>query len=58
MLIRIISLVFLLIYTTTSVVISAENNDFIYPLNKPSVFKKLDKKDIISKEEIITKRKT
>ncbi len=57
MLIRIISLVFLLIYTTTSVVISAENNDFIYPLNKPSVFKKLDKKDIISKKELLPKEK-
>ena len=44
MLIRLISLVILFIALQSSVVISVENNDFIYPKNKPSVFKKnLDK---------------
>ena len=44
MLIRLISLVILFITLQNSVVISVENNDFIYPKNKPSVFKKnLDK---------------
>ncbi len=57
MLIRIISLVFLLTCSITGVVISAENNDFIYPLNKPSVFKKLNKKDIVSEKEIFPKNK-
>ena len=40
MLIRLISLVILFITLQNSAVISVESNDFIYPKNKPSVFKK------------------
>ena len=56
MLIRIISLVFLLTHLITVAVISAENNDFIYPLSKPSVFKKINLKDQLLKKEIVPKK--
>ena len=68
MLIRIISLVILLTLANNKIVFSSENIDFIYPKNKPSVFKKIPsiiqnkdsniiplEKPIIKKTETITK---
>ena len=47
MLIRIISLVILLNIINVKLLYSVENNEFIYPKDKPSIFKKniLKKKD-------------
>jgi soluble lytic murein transglycosylase len=62
MLIRLISLVFLFTLFNTGIVFSVENNDFIYPLNKPSVFKKakiiknLPSKEIIPQKKPIDKK--
>ena len=47
MLIRLISLVFLFSGLNFHAIIYAENNDFIYPKNKPSIFKKLPPKPSI-----------
>ena len=45
MLIRLISLVFLLFFLKIDHIISLEN-DFLLPISKPSVFKKLENRDI------------
>ena len=46
MLIRIISLVFLLTFINYDFLLSGENNKFIFPKDKPSIFKKVDQKRI------------
>ncbi len=52
MLIRIISLVILFLLLNISVLFPLENNDFIYPKEKPSVFKKkVDKNNLTPKEK-------
>ena len=53
MLYRIISLVILFVTFHHSYLISVENNDFIYPKNKPSIFKKIPiKKPLLEKNKI------
>ena len=56
MLIRIISLVFLLIFLNTSHIYASDVN-FIFPKNKPSVFKKITKKTTIKQNNIIPNKK-
>ena len=55
MLNRLISLVFLLIFFIISKAYS--NNDFILPAKKPSIFKKVDKIDIESKNLELPQKK-
>ena len=57
MLIRLISLVFLFTFFNKGIVFSVENNDFIYPLDKPSVFKKAKIIKNLSNKEIIPQKK-
>ena len=52
MLIRIISLVILFMISKVTLVSTLENNDFIYPKNKPSIFKKK-----ITKTKVIPQKK-
>ena len=52
MLIRIISLVILFVISNATLVSALENNDFIYPKNKPSIFKKK-----ITKNKVIPQKK-
>ena len=52
MLIRIISLVILFVISKVTLVSTMENNDFIYPKNKPSIFKKN-----ITKNKVIPQKK-
>ena len=56
MLIRIISLVFLLICLNTSPIYASDTN-FIFPKNKPSVFKKITKKVPITENIIVPNKK-
>ena len=46
MLIRIISLVFLLTFINYDFLLSGEKDKFIFPKDKPSIFKKIDQKRI------------
>ena len=57
MLIRIISLVFLFTALNLSTVLSDEKSQFIYPKDKPSVFKKIDKSNIVKKKNTLPKKK-
>ena len=58
MLIRIISLVILLNISTVGVIFSAENNGFIYPKKKPSIFKKtITKEKLLKSSSIIPQKK-
>ncbi len=56
MLIRLISLVILLTFNC-SLIVSAENHEFIYPKNKPSVFKNTIIKKSIKKKVTIPQKK-
>ena len=56
MLIRLISLVILFLSLNLSLFLYAENNTFIYPKNKPSIFKSIENKKNISKNKITLPR--
>ena len=56
MLIRLISLVILFYSINNGYFLHAENNTFIFPKDKPSVFKKIEVKNkIIKKKNYFTK---
>jgi soluble lytic murein transglycosylase len=57
MLIRIISLVFLFTTLNLSTVLSDEKTEFVYPKDKPSVFKKINTSKIVKKKNTLPKKK-
>ena len=57
MLIRIISLVFLFTTLNLSTVLSNEKMQFIYPKDKPSVFKKINTSKIVKNKNTLPKKK-
>ena len=56
MLIRIISLVFLFTTLNLSTVLSDEKTQFVYPKDKPSVFKKINTSKIVKKKILYLKK--
>ena len=57
MLIRIISLVFLFTTLNLSTVLSDEKTEFVYPKDKPSVFKKINTSKIVKNKNTLPKKK-
>ena len=57
MLIRLISLVFLFTIANSKMAFSLENNEFIYPQKKPSIFKKIFPKQKNKIQSLVPKKK-